>query len=312
MKLSKLIIPVLLIISAVFFFSSVYIVDETEQVVITRFEEIKDEPVKVPGLYFRVPLIERVNKYPKNLQEWDGDKEEIPTYDKKYIWIDTFARWKISNPTLFLKKVTTISRAQDLLSKNVGPAVKNAIAMYPLIEAVRNTKRKMKFHLEEEAEAKKLNKEFENIKVGRYKVTQKILELASPKMKIYGIELVEVNIKRINYREDVRNEVYKRMNAERNKFVEQFRSIGRGEASKIKAQMGKELKQISSSAYKKAQSLRGIADAKATKIFADAFSKDPEFYSFIKSLDVLKKTMDKDTSIVFSTDSEFLKYLKKH
>ncbi len=312
MNISKILVPVILVIFLIGFFSSVYVVDETEQVVITRFEEIKDEPVKEPGIYFKFPIIERVNIYPKNLQEWDGDKEEIPTYDKKYIWIDTFARWKISNPALFLKKVTTMSRARDLLSKNVDPAVKDAIAMYPLIEAVRNTKREMKFHLEGEAEAEKLNKEFENIKVGRYEITKKILELASPKMKVYGIELVEVNIKRINYREDVRKEVYKRMNAERNKFVEQFRSIGRGEATKIKAQMGKELKQISSSAYKRAQILRGKADAKATKIFADAFTKDPEFYSFVKSLDVLKKTMDGTTSMVFSTDSEFLKYLKKH
>lgn len=308
MKPHKIIVVIIAMVFAVVGYSSVYVVDETEQAILLQFGKIVGKKVDKAGLHLKVPFVQRIVMYPKNILEWDGDKGEIPTRNKTYIWVDTFARWRIEDPVKFFKTVNSVGYAQVSMAKIIESSVKNAISSYPLIEAVRNSNRK--FEILGAAYAKTAGKGFE-IKTGREKLTRIIDEQAYPKLKEFGIELLDVKIKRINYRDDVRLSVYKRMIEEREQVVEKFRSEGKGEAEKIRGQKEKELKEIRSSAYRKAQLIKGAADATATRIFAEAYSKDPEFYSFVKTLDVYKGALGKDSSLVMSTDSEFLKYLKE-
>lgn len=292
-------------------FTAAYTVDETEQVVITRFGKIIGTPVTDPGLHFKMPLVDIANFFPKNLQEWDGERGEIPTLNKTYIWVDTFARWKIADPYRFFQTCINMRGAVIRIGDIIDPAVKNAIASFDLIEAVRNSNRIMDDgERSRERSASKTDQISHNVVVGRKQITERVLKNAKEKLKGFGIDLVDVQIKRINYREDVRNSVYDRMIAERTQIVEKFRSEGRGEAQKIRGDKEKELKRIESGAYKTAQEIMGAADAEVTSIYAEAYGKDPEFYSFLKSLEMYENALGKNTSIVLSTDSEFLKYLK--
>ena len=289
---------------------SAYTVDETEQIVITRFGKLIGEPVTDAGLHFRVPFVDQVNAFPKNLQEWDGEKGEIPTSNKTYILVDTFARWRVVDPVLFFQTCRDMRGALIRIGDIIDPAVKNAIASYDLIEAVRNSDRLVSIDdpiFGETSDGAKINK---TIKIGRGGITRQIMTNAKEKLKSFGIDLVDVKLKRLNYRDDVRSSVYDRMIAERTQIVEKFRSEGRGEAQKIRGKMEKELKKIESEAYRKAQILKGQADAEVTRIYADAYGKDPNFYSFIKSLEVYEEALNKESTLVLSTDSEFLKYLK--
>lgn len=313
MKYSGAIVTILAVLIGTALFS-MYTVDETEQTVITRFGRVQGEPVKDAGLHFKMPFVDVVHRFSKNLREWDGERGEIPTKNKTYIWVDAFARWRISEPIVFYKKFEREERAMKTIGEIIDPAVKNLIASYDLIEAVRNTNREFDYDivdLEGGADAGKMQAERINYKIvtGRNAITKEIMEQAKAKLDPYGIDLVDVKIKRINYRDDVQKSVFDRMIAERTQIVERFRSEGRGEAQKIKGDMEKELKRITSEAYKKAQMVKGEADAKVTKIYAEAFGKDPEFYSFVKALEIYNKSMDKDSTIVLSTDSEFLKYI---
>lgn len=311
MKYGGLILAIIAVVAGVALFS-VYTVDETDQVVITRFGKVKGKPVVDAGLHVKMPFVDQVNYYPKTLLEWDGERGEIPTKNKTYIWVDAFARWRISEPVLFLKNCEDMRKALDIISDIIDPSIKNAIASYDLIETVRNTNREFDHDLDDaQAVSGKMEKErvIYSISYGREKITRQILAQAKDKLIVYGIDLVDVKIKQIIYRDDVRKSVYDRMIAERTQIVEKFRSEGRGEAQKIKGDKEKELKRITSEAYKKAQKLKGEADGKVTKIYADAYGKDPEFYSFVKSLEIYSNAMDKDSSIIMSTDSEFLKYI---
>jgi modulator of FtsH protease HflC len=313
MKYSGLILTLVAVLVGAALFS-MYTVDETEQVVITRFGRVEGPPVKDAGLHFKMPFVDVVNVYPKNLMEWDGERGEIPTKNKTYIWVDAFARWRIADPVLFLKNCEEMRKAIAIIGDIIDPSVKNAIASYDLIEAVRNTNREFDHEIVEvEPVSGKMPDErvSYNISMGREKITKQILEQARTKLDIYGIELVDVKIKRINYRDDVQRSVYDRMIAERTQIVEKFRSEGRGEAQKIRGDMEKELKRITSEAYKKAQKLKGEADGTVTKIYADAYGKDPEFYSFVRALEIYNKSMDANSTIILSTDSEFLKYLNR-
>jgi membrane protease subunit HflC len=307
MRAKFLIIPIIILLIA--FFSSAYTVDETEQVVITQFGKAIGEPKTKAGLYFKVPIIQQANYFPKNLLEWDGDPGQIPTLDKTFIWVDTFARWKIVDPLKFFQTVNNEMAAQARLDDIIDPAVRNFVTSYPLIETVRMTNRELDTF--DVTVGKNMEKrELPKIKMGREKIINGILEQASAKLSGFGIQLVDVAIKRLNYVEQVRRSVYGRMIAERRQIAEKFRSEGQGEARKIEGNREKELKRITSEAYKRAEEIKGKADAEATKIYAKAYGKDPDFYSFLKSLDVYKKTMDKDTFLVLSTDSDFLKYFK--
>jgi len=301
----------LVIVAAILLFvlyHSVYIVDETEQVILTQFGKVIGEQVTEPGLKFKVPFIQRPNYFPKNLLEWDGDPGEIPTQDKTYIWVDTFARWKIVDPLRFFKTVYNENGALSRLDDILDSEVRNKITSFPLIETVRKSNRPLDtFEVEDRGdETRVLGK----IKMGREKIAQEIMTNAKPKLADFGIELVDLKIKRLNYTSQVQKSVYSRMIAERKQIAEKFRSEGQGEARKIEGNQEKELKRITSEAYKTAQEKMGKADAEATRIYAEAYGKDADFYSFLKSMDVYKETLDKDSTLVLSTDSEFLKYLK--
>ncbi len=308
---SKGFIVVIAVIACFLVFVSSYIVDETEQVVITQFGKVIGKTKQTPGLYFKIPFIQNANYFPKNLLHWDGDPGQIPTLDKTYIWVDTFARWKIVDPIKYFQTVGNLISAQGRLDDIIGPAVRNFISSYKLIETVRTTNRELDtFEVGLEDIVKSKRSETYAIKTGREKITEGILKQAKPKLAKFGIELVDVKIKRINYVEQVRRTVYSRMIAERNQIAEKFRSEGQGEARKILGEKERDLKQITSQAYKVSQELKGKADAESTKIYAEAYGLDPEFYSFVKTLDVYGQALDKNSSIVLSTDSEFFKYLK--
>jgi membrane protease subunit HflC len=291
-------------------YTAAYTVDETEQVVITQFGRIIGEPKKDPGLKFKIPLIQTANYFPKNLLDWDGDPGQIPTLDKTFIWVDTFARWKIVDPIKFFQTVNNLQNATSKLNDIIDPAVRNFITSYALIDAVRKSNRELdttEVGLEDKDTAPS---SFYTIKLGREKITQGIMEQAQPKLAQFGLELVDVKIKRINYVEEVRKSVYGRMVAERNQIAEKFRSEGKGEASKILGEKERDLQKITSQAYRRAQEIKGKADAEAIKIYAKAYGLDPEFYSFVQTLEIYTQAMDKDNTLVLSTDSEFLKYLK--
>ena len=304
-----LIIPIIVIVLAV---ASAYVVDETEQVIVTQFGRVVGTPKKDPGLYFKLPFIQSTNYFPKNLLQWDGDPGQIPTLDKTYIWVDTFARWKITDPIKFFQTVNNTVSARARLDDIIDPAVRNFITSYSLIETVRKSNRELDTFEIGLEDIQKDKTSADRITTGREEITKGILEQAQPKLDKFGIELVDVKIKRINYVEQVRKSVYGRMIAERKQIAEKFRSEGMGEARKITGEKERDLKQITSEAYRTAQEIKGKADAKSTKIYADAYGRDPEFYSFTKTLEIYNESLDKSISLVLSTDSEFLKYLKRY
>ena len=307
MKTKALIIPLIIILIAIF--SGAYVIDETEQVVITQFGKSIGSPKIAPGLYFKIPVIQQANFFPKNLLEWDGDSGQVPTLDKTFISVDTFARWKIVDPLKFFETVNNVIGAQARLDDIIDPAVRNFITSYPLIETVRDSNRELdtfEVGVDRADEERNLGE----ITTGRGKITKGILNQAQPKLKDFGIELVDVQIKRLNYVEQVQKSVYARMIAERKQIAEKFRSEGEGEARIIEGNRDKELKKITSEAYKTAQEVMGKADAEATMVYAMAYDKDPEFYSFVKSLDVYQNVMDNKSFLLLSTDSDFLRYFK--
>jgi len=286
-----------------------YIVDEREQVVVTQFGEIVGDPITQPGLKWKFPW-RTANYFPKNLQEWDGKPGQIPTLDKTYIWVDTFGRWKIVDPVKFFETVENTLRAIGRLDEIIDPAVRNFITSDRLIEAVRMSNRELDTFEIGLEDIKKEPAVMYNITTGREKITEGILKQAQPKLDKFGIELVDVKIKRINYVEKVRESVYDRMIAERKQIAEKFRSEGKGEANKIIGEKDRDLKQITSEAYKTAQEIQGKADATATRLYAEAYSPDPEFYSFIRTLEIYNESLDEKSHLILSTDSEFFKYFK--
>ena len=305
---NKGILIAIVVVAAILIYNAAYIVNETEQVVITQFGRIIGGPKKDPGLKFKIPFIQTANYFAKNLLDWDGDPGQIPTLDKTFIWVDTFARWKITDPVKFFQTVNNRFSAIGKLNDIIDPAVRNFITSNKLIEAVRKSSRELdtaEIGVDDTSE-----RTFYRINVGREKITQGILEQAQPKLAQFGIELVDVKIKRINYVEEVRKSVYGRMIAERKQIAEKFRSEGRGEAQKILGDKERDLQKIESEAYRKAQEIKGKADAEATVIYADSYGADPEFYSFVQTLEIYGQALDEKNTLILSTDSEFLKYLK--
>ena len=299
-------------------FNSAYVVDETEQAVVTQFGRIVGDPVKSPGLKFKLPFVQKANILPNILLEWDGDPGQIPTKDKTYIWVDTFARWRISDPIVYFQTVKDEFNALKRLDEIIDPAMRNMISSYSLVESVRNTDRPMdtfeafagtddQGNVQEEQ-----NKRMVRYKVnmGREKIARSIEAQAREKLSEFGIEVVDVKIKRINYVDRVRQSVYDRMVAERNQIAEKFRAEGRGEASNIRGEKERDLQVIKSEAYKTAQSIKGKADAEASRIYAEAYGKDPDFYAFLKTMELYKEALEKDSTMVLSTNSELMRYLK--
>ncbi|SDT84487.1 protease modulator HflC [Desulfobacula phenolica] len=309
--MNSIIKPLFLIVVAVavlLTYSSAYIVDETEQVVITQFGRVVGQPITEPGLKFKLPFFQIANFFPNNLLTWDGDPGQVPTKDKTYIWVDTFARWKIVDPVKYFQTINNELAAIERLDDIIDPAMRNLVTSYPLVESVRNTDRPMDtFESVVDENRKRIQYK---INLGRDEITKRIVKQAGEKLIQFGIELVDVKIKRINYIENVRQAVYNRMIAERNQIAEKYRAEGMGEASNIRGEKEKELQVIKSQAYKDAQKIKGDADATATKIYADAYGVDPDFYAFVKTMEVYKKTMKKDSTLILSTDSDFMKYFK--
>lgn len=302
---------VVLVILVIVAFGSgaLFIIDETKQVVITQFGKPVGQPINSAGLHFKTPFIQQAHYFEKRLLDWDGDPNQIPTKDKKYIWVDTTARWKIIDALKFLQSVGNEISAHSRLDDIVNSATRDAVTNHLLVDAVRDSNRIL--------ETKELGEDaifadeaLERIEVGRQQLTRAILEKTKVLAPQYGIEIVDVRIKRVNYVEDVRNKVYDRMIAERKRAAEKYRSEGQGKSAEVSGQVGKELKQITSEAYRQAQGLIGKADAEAINIYAQAYSQDPEFYSFLKTLETYQKTIDEKSTIILTTDSDYYKYLK--
>lgn len=304
----------LVIVMLAFSGTPFYVVDETEQVVITMFGKPVGEAVTTPGLKPKIPFVHKVNKFPKNLLEWDGDKGQVPTQDKTFIWVDVFGRWRISDPLTYLEKVREESIAQHNLDGILDAAVRNLITSNLLIETVRNTNREMALdELRDTTEGSGNSMDtikIMDIKLGRSGMSKAILDQAAPKLKDFGIELVDIQFKRINYADEVLRKVYERMIAERKQIAEKYRSEGRADSRRIAGMKEKALKKITSTAYKTVQEIKGEADAEATRIYASAYNRDPEFYSFVKTLDLYKDSFDSTSTVIMSTKSDMMKYFK--
>ena len=300
-----LIIGVVIVLIIVFS-SSLYIVSETNQVIITQFGEPIGKAITSPGIHMKAPFIQKANYFEKRWLEWDGDANQIPTKDKKFIWVDTYARWRISDPLVFFQRVRDERGAQSRIDDIIDGETRNAIANFDLIEIVRSSNRE--FDIADLSEI--LEVIVPKIETGREKIAQIILEKASEITPEFGVELKDIRIKRVNYVEEVQRKVFDRMIAERQRIAAKYRSEGDGKSAEIRGEKEKELKTIQSEAYRTAQEIIGKADAEATRIYADAYNRDSEFYQFMKTLETYQSSLDKDTWLILSTESEFLKYLR--
>jgi len=302
-----LIIGVVLAIVIVFG-SALYIVSETNQVIVTQFGEPIGGAITSPGIHLKVPFIQKANYFEKRWLEWDGDANQIPTKDKKFIWVDTYARWRISDPLVFFQRVRDERGAQSRIDDIIDGETRNAVAKFDLIEIVRSSNRE--FELTEEIAILGIAEVIAKIETGRERIAEIILEKSSEITPEFGVELKDVRIKRINYVEEVQRKVFDRMIAERQRIAAKYRSEGDGKSAEIRGEKEKELKRIQSGAYRTAQEIKGKADAEATRIYALAYNRDPEFYQFMKTLDTYRASLDKETWLLLSTESEFLKYLR--
>ena len=288
-----------------------YIVQEGQQVVITQFGQPIGNPVVNAGLHLKMPFIQKVNKFEKRILAWDGQPNQIPTKDKKYIWVDTTARWKITDPLKFFQSVYDERGAQARLDDIIDSAVRDEVTSENLVEIVRSSNRLLNVVGEGTEQEEFIEKgALEPITAGREKIRQQILVHAKELAPQYGIDIIDVQIKRVNYVQEVRDKVYERMIAERKRAAEKYRSEGRGVRADVEGKTDKELKGILSQAYKEAQTIKGEADAKSTKIYADAYSKDPSFYAFLKTLETYNNTVDNSTTLILTTESEYYQYLK--
>jgi len=307
MKIERWIpVVVVVIVGLIIIGGSLYTIDQTQQVVITQFGEPIGDPITEPGLHVKIPFIQKVNYFEKRLLAWDGLPTQVPTKDKRYIWVDTTARWRIVDPLKFLQTVGGERTALGRLDDIIDSATRNQITNHLLYELVRDSGREF---METEVSLE-IEEEIGEVKYGREKISRGILEEAVLLVPQFGIELLDVRIKRLNYVEQVREGVYARMIAERKRVAEQYRSEGQGKKAEIEGRREKELQRITSEAYRTAQEIKGKADAEATTIYAEAYNKGPEFYSFLRTLEIYEDAMDEDTWLIMTSDSDFYKYMK--
>ena len=288
--------------------AATYTVPETQQVIITQFGEPIGEPVTKAGLHVLVPFIQKANYFDKRFLEWDGDANQVPTKDKRFIWVDTYARWRIQEPLKFFQRLRDERGAQSRLDDILDGETRNAVAMHNLVEVVRSSNRKPQT-VSTTSQGGQVEI-LEEIEMGREAITREILERASERTANLGIELIDLRLKRINYVQEVQQDVFARMIAERNRIAERYRSEGQGEAARIGGEKDLELSRIQSEAYRVAQEIRGKADAEATQIYAQAYNRDPALYAFLKSLETYEKTLDEQSILIMTTDADFLRYLK--
>ena len=288
--------------------SSFYTVAETEQVVITQFGEPIGKPIDAPGLHGKLPVVQEVNVFEKRWLEWDGSANQVPTRDKKYIWVDTYARWRIADPLLFFQRLRDERSAQSRIDDIVDGETRNVIANHDLLEVVRSSNRP--FELGDAAQDVISEEAAVSVQHGREKITRMILERASAVMPDYGIEMVDVRIQRINYIDTVQAKVFERMISERKRIADRYRSEGQGKSAEIRGRKERELKKIESEAYRKSQEIMGKADAEATSIYAAAYGRSPELYRFLRTMETYRSTVDAKSTLVLSTEGDLFRYLQ--
>jgi len=288
--------------------SSVYTLSETEQAIVTQFGKPVSGAITEPGLHMKLPFIQVVHRFDKRWLEFDGDANQIPTKDKKYIWVDTYARWRIKDPLRFYEAVADERGGQTRLDDIVDGQTRNAVAAYDLIELVRSSNRE--FEVTGELEGIGAAEAMVAIQTGRETIAREVLKKSAEITPQFGIELEDLRFKRINYTESVQTKVFERMISERRRIAERSRSEGQGRAAEIRGQMQRDVLAASSQGYRSAQELKGTADGKATAIYARAYSKDPDFYQFWKAMETLEASLDDKAWLILSTDSELLKFLK--
>ncbi|WP_154856773.1 protease modulator HflC [Cyclobacterium xiamenense] len=310
MKKSNVVYIILVVVGLIVVGQSVFILDETQQAIVTQFGKPVGEPRTSPGVNFVIPFIQKVQFFDKRYLEWDGDKNQVPTKDKKFIFVDTYARWQITDPLQFFIRLRDERSAQSRLDDILDGETRNAIASNDLLDIVRSTNRdpEVTEDFMEELEV------LEDIKVGREAIEEIVLQKANERTSDLGVRILDFRFKRMNYVDEVRDRVYDRMISERNRIADQFRSEGQGEARKIQGDKERDLAQIQSEATREAEEIRGRADAEATEIYASAYNKSRQsidLYKFLRSLEALEKSLDEKTNLVISSDSELLQYLKK-
>jgi len=292
---------------------SVYTVSEVEQVIITQFGKPVGEPVRTAGLKLKVPFIQEVNPIDKRVLEWDGSPSDMPTKDKLYISVDLFARWRITDPLQYFLRLRDERSAQSRLDDILGSETRNAVAKHELIEIIRTTKDRVPLRDTLLTDAERDVGALVPIQKGRKVVEHDIFTAAAEKVRVFGIELLDIRFKRINYNESVRPKIYDRMISERRQIAERFLSEGNGEAARIRGNRVRDLNKIQSEAYRQVEEIRGVADAKATGIYARAYNQSPEsvaFYEFTRTMQAYKTIIAENTTLVLSTDSDLFKFLK--
>ena len=299
---------ILLLLGVIVLSGTVYQVAMTEQVVITEFGQPVGQAVTTPGLHVKKPFVQKANYFDKRFLEWDGDPNQVPTRDKRFIYVDCFARWRITAPLLFWKRLRDEAGAQSRLDAILDGETRNTVAKHDLIEVVRSTNRP--FAAGDDVSEGDRPQEAVKIQYGRAALATEVLKAAAARTADLGIEILDFRFKRISYVEQVQQEVYARMISERKRIAEQYRSEGGGESARINGEKDRELKVITSEAYRRSQEIRGKADGEAADIYAQAYNRDPEFYRFLKTMETYRETMDENTLLVLTTDGEFLRYLK--
>jgi membrane protease subunit HflC len=303
-QISILIVLIFVLVVILVAGGAFYVVNEAEQVIITQFGKPVGDPVMTPGLKVKVPFLQKANFFDKRFLEWDGAPNEVPTKDKRFLYVDTYARWRIVDPLLFFQRLRDERGAQSRLDDILDGETRTTIAQHNLIEAVRSTNREF-------VVSSAIDEATKEIIAGRVALEKEVLDNAQARTEVLGIEILDFQFKRTNYADVDRPKVYERMISERKRIAEEYRSEGAGEAARISGSKDKDLKEITSEAYRQSQEIRGKADAEAADVYASAYNRDPEFYRFLKTMEVYRTTLDGETIIMLSTQGEFLKYLEK-
>ncbi len=309
-----LLLPATLVLLVILIFSSAYVVDEAEQAIVLQFGEPVGGAITTPGLHFKVPFIQEVRLFDKRLQSWDGDPNQIPTRGEQFISVDTTARWRIADPLIFYQRVRDINGATRRLNDILDSVVRDYISAHDLTEIVRSrgwqiTEEDLA-RIQVAAESDEEEILMEEVKVGRQELVRLILEKAQAEVPDFGVELVDIRIKRVDYVEQVREQVFQRMIAERQRMAEMFRSEGQGKAAEIDGDTERMFAEIISEAQRQAEVIRGTADATATRIYNEAFATDPEFYTFFRTLESYANTIDDRVTLIISSDSDYFRYLR--
>lgn len=310
MKNKNTILIILALVVALLLYKSVFILDETQQAIVTQFGKPIGGPRTEPGPNLVIPFIQKVQFFDKRYLKWNGDPNQLPTQDKKFIFVDTYARWQITDPLQFFKRLRDERSGQTRLDDILDGETRNAVASFELLDMVRSTNRTPEVSEEYMEELEVL----ETIKVGRERIEAMILKRANERTSDLGIRILDFRFKRMNYVDEVRNRVYDRMISERNRIADQFRSEGQGEARKIQGNRERDLAKIQSEAIMESEKIRGEADAEATSIYAAAYNRNSQsrdLYSFLRAMESLEKSFDDKTSIILTTDSELYQHLKK-